>query len=1453
MNHCTNRFRVRLTSLLLALFPFLSLAQQLPTTDKNVVRIEVPRVSVKTHRALSELSLDQKNISYAYTDGLGRPTVNVSAHAGVNGEDLVSFSQYNPVTGRQDRAYLPYAKTTSNPGAFVSNPVSEQSSFYTSATGIAHDSKPYGTTTWDVRNRVKTTTPTGSVYHDNNKKNTRSYEVYVRSTHGPLYHWVIENGLPKNDRYYRDKEVTFVENINPQGNRTRTIANFRGLTITSQIYDANTGQWHGSYNVYDDLGRLRFVVPPALVSTLDGTFPNSPTATQVDELCFETRYNKYGHVTQQHAPGAGWTYRVYDRWDRVVLSRHEAQKSGNNNQWTFVKYDILNRQVMSGVLESNHDLAWFQTQLDNSNLSRYETRDGSAHGYTQNSSYPRSQDFGSYELHAISYFDDYGYLSNNGWDTEGHNFGYVRPAGFPAVTLASSQRLTDKPTGSKTRVLGTSNWLNTVIHYDHKGRAIQTISENHVNGVDRLTSDMDWEGQLQKHLLEHSGQENLTLLSEYEYYTNGRAKRTYQTINSQPRTLAVEYHYNALGELTEKDLHGNHTGANPSFLQSVDYQYDIRGAMTHINNENLNDGENDLFGMRYLLAGQSTSVAGATVPARYDGLVSTLMWNTKNNTPSVNPSGGPKGNSASKSAVGYSYDERNRLKDTRTANWNGSSWNSNNNHYSTSQTYDDNDNLQTLTRKEGNTTIDDLNYTYETSSNKLKAVRDNSNNPGGLDEHYTGATDYDYDDMGNQTEDANKQINAIEYNHLQLVDRIEFTDGTEVLHTYDAAGNRLSKTVMNADNQPIARVDYVGLVEYLDDEINTLAVAEGRAYKQNGTFHREYHHTDHQGNLRVAFGDLPERFVHTATMESENSAKEESHFTFPATNVRTTAHNHTPLQDESARLNGAVSSRRTGPMKVLNISAGDEVDMEVWAKYTTGSWSNSSVGGMASTIVSAFGAAASGTGAESAASSLNSALNNAGSNLFTSSTQSQGPRAYLQYVFFNSSHQYQSSGSGFVAVTSGSLNKFTKLKAPTKTFTQDGYLLIYVANETNQNAEVYFDDIRIVHGKSQTAFRVTQTNEYYPFGLVTDKCWRAEGYADPGLLYQSSYASYDSLTGYYDFLSRSYDPALGRFFAVDPAGQFSSPYAGMGNLPHWGTDPDGEFFGLVKVGSIVRGIVNTVIQDKNGNVDDFGDGLRAFGSGFASGVLNNAASVAANPLGALPASLTGDRISQVQNGLEGTASTFGLIGAGIGLAKGVSNGDWKMFRNAVRLEAGRYYTDGNRSFWQQTWQGVSRENWEAVQTDLGHTYSQLRNATGGVDRVDYFGGATFATNENGDKINGISIGNFINIRIDDEINGSFRDRVLADPLFMHEFGHSFDSRIFGPSYLLAIGVPSLATAFVSKQVIREPTGVSTHSLRKHEIRANRHANRYFSRIFGVDWNSPYRGGTIETYYPTRPR
>lgn len=171
----------------------------------------------------------------------------------------------------------------------------------------------------------------------------------------------------------------------------------------------------------------------------------------------------------------------------------------------------------------------------------------------------------------------------------------------------------------------------------------------------------------------------------------------------------------------------------------------------------------------------------------------------------------------------------------------------------------------------------------------------------------------------------------------------------------------------------------------------------------------------------------------------------------------------------------------------------------------------------------------------------------------------------------------------------------------------------------------------------------------------------------------------------------------------------------------------------------------------------------------------------------------------------------------------------------------------------QAWQGISRYTWEGLQTWVGYNHTQLRNAAGNIDRVDYLGGATFATNENAGYRDGVSLGNYININIDDEIQGNFEDRVTSDPLFMHEYGHTFDSQIFGPAYLFAVGIPSAISASKASQASGEPINVSTHAFFWTEMRANRHAERYFSKHYGVNWLTLYRRGTIETYYPRRRR
>lgn len=183
----------------------------------------------------------------------------------------------------------------------------------------------------------------------------------------------------------------------------------------------------------------------------------------------------------------------------------------------------------------------------------------------------------------------------------------------------------------------------------------------------------------------------------------------------------------------------------------------------------------------------------------------------------------------------------------------------------------------------------------------------------------------------------------------------------------------------------------------------------------------------------------------------------------------------------------------------------------------------------------------------------------------------------------------------------------------------------------------------------------------------------------------------------------------------------------------------------------------------------------------------------------------------------GGTAAVGLIS---GTGHGIFQGDWSILANSGKIFLGNFYLDGNRDFLGEVWQGISRHSWELPQTTVGHGYSQLRNAFDRVDRVDYFGGATFSTNENYSRRWGVSIGNFINLGIGDNISHKFGDRVLSDPLFMHEYGHTFDSQLFGASYLLAIGIPSASG------------GLWT------ELRANRHAARYFGKYFNVDW-TPY--------------
>jgi hypothetical protein len=158
----------------------------------------------------------------------------------------------------------------------------------------------------------------------------------------------------------------------------------------------------------------------------------------------------------------------------------------------------------------------------------------------------------------------------------------------------------------------------------------------------------------------------------------------------------------------------------------------------------------------------------------------------------------------------------------------------------------------------------------------------------------------------------------------------------------------------------------------------------------------------------------------------------------------------------------------------------------------------------------------------------------------------------------------------------------------------------------------------------------------------------------------------------------------------------------------------------------------------------------------------------------------------------------------------------KRFENHLKVFGGLLQTDPNREWYENVWMLFSRATWELPQTAAGYGYTSLRNTFGNVDRVEYFGGATFAIDENVTNFHGwsgVSLGNYINAKIKEEFDKDYPGGWIygENGLYLHEYGHTKDSKLFGLAYLLTIGIPSAADA--------EWT----------EIRANNHAWNYMRK------------------------
>ncbi|WP_276374884.1 Ig-like domain-containing protein [Chryseolinea sp. H1M3-3] len=852
-----------------------------PFNNQNYVHEQ--QVAVKGVLAFEDVALlpiGSRIESYTYFDGLGRSLQSVNTKGSPESKDIVQPMAYDQY-GRETKQYLPYVSTEVS-GYFKANPLGTSTyagslhyNYHNNGETdkVKDDQFPYGETFFEPSplNRPDKVYGVGKDWRPaleggQDKYVQFQYLINSHNTNGntteeKVILWEIDaSGLPKRDTaitnyietggYYSSNQLSIKVTVDEKNNAVREYSNKAGQIVLKKVQAVTgstnlnlTSDWALTYYVYDDKGNLRFVFPPELSKKIHQNDTYDPTAADLENWAFQYKYDGRSRMIEKQVPGAKPVYMVYDGRDRLVLTQDGNQRIPASKEWTFIKYDAMNRPVLTGKYVNNDVRATVQAAVDTFYTvplttgkawsETYQGATGAILGYT-NISFPTAPVEAAYLT--ATYYDRY--------DT------YIAPVGYTYTyesladpeTLAQQENATTinavkvrgQVTAMRVRNLYSNQWMRTVNFYDAKYRLVQSISD-HQKGTVRISNIVDFVGKvlLTRRTYTYTGEAGPTIEENPEYDHMGRLKWIKHSVNgSTPVVLALNK-YNEMGQLVDKKLHSTNTnGTNAK--QSVDYRYNIRGWLTRINDSNLTAEEGDptdYFGINLAYNENFASGNFTITQKNYNGNISAIRW-----------SAGLGQGTVKEMAYDFLYDPMNRLtaaahkQSTATNTWAAGQFDEN------GLSYDMNGNIQSLQRRgEGGVLIDDLAYHYgagSTLSNKLLYVKDQTANATdkvkGFNEVNAGdVQDYTYDDNGNMTRDLNKGIgttladttNKVTYNFLNLPEKVT-KGGNSIRYIYDATGRKLSQvTTFGAINK---QVDYIGELQYENDVLQFINHSEGR-------------------------------------------------------------------------------------------------------------------------------------------------------------------------------------------------------------------------------------------------------------------------------------------------------------------------------------------------------------------------------------------------------------------------------------------------------------------------------------------------------------------------------------------------------------------------------------------------------------------------------------------------
>ena len=344
------------------------------------------------------------------------------------------------------------------------------------------------------------------------------------------------------------------------------------VVLSRQMKGSET---HDTYYVYDDKSNLCFVLQPMYQSSAN-----------LDLYAFQYKYDGRNRCIWKKLPGAGYMEMVYDNADRLVFSQDGNQRALTSGNWTYYKYDGLNRLTEQGTCTNKVTTSGTNVLVQH-------------------------------------FYDSYAFRSQAGFNN----------SNFPDDASGNGKGAL---TASVATVLGSSNKIYTAYYYDIKGRVAKTVQSNLLGSYDVTATIYTFTDKpaTVTHTHTASGKPTRTEMYTYSYNHADRLLKVEHTLGGTKITLA-DYAYDNLGRLQSKSLHGSATN-------KLTYAYNVRGWLTGISGskftQNLyyNNGTakyNGSISSMTWKAGNESTIRGYKFT--YDGL-SRLMNATYGETAGIN-------------------------------------------------------------------------------------------------------------------------------------------------------------------------------------------------------------------------------------------------------------------------------------------------------------------------------------------------------------------------------------------------------------------------------------------------------------------------------------------------------------------------------------------------------------------------------------------------------------------------------------------------------------------------------------------------------------------------------------------------------------------------------------------------------------------------------------------------